>query len=52
MRDLEANTQYGYMDKARAYVEALSKEIGRPLTFYVKTFGCTMNSKNKMPKTL
>lgn len=45
MRDLEANTQYEYMERAKAHVEALSKEIGRPLTYFVKTFGCQMPPK-------
>lgn len=44
MRDLEANLQYEYMDKVRGYVKQQEEQIGRPLTFYVKTFGCQMNA--------
>jgi tRNA-2-methylthio-N6-dimethylallyladenosine synthase len=40
------------MAKAKDFVEKKSKEICRPMTYFVKTFGCQMNSKNKMPKTL
>ena len=42
MRDLEANLQYEYMDKAKEYVAKKSAELGRPLTFCVVTFGCPM----------
>ncbi|MBS5713950.1 MAG: hypothetical protein KHW75_04145 [[Eubacterium] rectale] len=48
----EPERQYYYMAKAKDFVEKKSKEIGRPMTYFVKTFGCTMNSKNKIPKTL
>ena len=46
MRDLEANLQYEYMDKVRGYVKQQEEQIGRPLTFYVKTFGCQMNARD------
>lgn len=28
------------MAKAKDFVEKKSKEIGRPMTYFVKTFGC------------
>ena len=46
MRDLEANLQYEYMDKAKEYVAKKSAELGRPLTFCVVTFGCQMNARD------
>ena len=46
MRDLEANLQYEYMDKANEYVAKKSAELGRPLTFCVVTFGCQMNARD------
>lgn len=46
MRDLEANLQYEYMEKAKEYVSKKSAELGRPLTFCVVTFGCQMNARD------
>ena len=43
MRDLEAVQQYEYIEKARAYVKSREDELGRKLTYNVKTFGCQMN---------
>ena len=34
------------MDKVRGYVKQQEEQIGRPLTFYVKTFGCQMNARD------
>ena len=48
----ETRRQHENIEKAKGYVKKLSEELGRPLTLFLKTFGCTMNSKNKMPKTL
>ena len=35
--------QYYCMEKAKAYVQKQSEELGRPMTFCVTTFGCQMN---------
>ena len=32
--------QYYFIEKAKAYVQRESEELGRPLTFCVTTFGC------------
>ena len=42
----ETKLQYSYMEKAKEYVAAKSKEKGRPLTFCVNTFGCQMNARD------
>lgn len=42
----EPERQYYYMDIAKQYVEQISKEKGRPLTFCVNTFGCQMNARD------
>ena len=42
----ETERQYFYIEKAKKYVEAASKELGRPLTFCVTTFGCQMNARD------
>ena len=34
--------QYYFIEKAKAYVQRESEELGRPLTFCVTTFGCQM----------
>ena len=39
----ETARQYEYIEKVKTYVDAISKELGRPLTFCVTTFGCQMN---------
>lgn len=36
----EPERQYYYMAKARQYVKKKSEELGRPLTLFLKTFGC------------
>ena len=41
----EPERQYYYMAKAKDFVEKKSKEIGRPMTYFVKTFGCQMNAR-------
>lgn len=38
--------QYYYMEKAKAYVQKQSEELGRPMTFCVTTFGCQMNARD------
>ena len=42
----EPQRQYYYIEKARAYIQKKSEEIGRPLTFCVTTFGCQMNARD------
>ena len=34
------------MEKAKAYVQKQSEELGRPMTFCVTTFGCQMNARD------
>ena len=34
------------MAKVKDFVEKKSKEIGRPMTYFVKTFGCQMNARD------
>lgn len=41
----EPERQFWYMAKAREYVKKKTEEIGRPLTVFVKTFGCQMPPK-------
>jgi len=38
--------QYFYIEKTKAYVDKISRELGRPLTFCVTTFGCQMNARD------
>ena len=42
----ETARQYEYIEKAKKYVDEISKELGRPLTFCVTTFGCQMNARD------
>lgn len=42
----ETQRQFEYIQKAREKVQELSKELGRPLTFCVQTFGCQMNARD------
>lgn len=42
----EPERQFWYMAKAREYVKKKTEEIGRPLTVFVKTFGCQMNARD------
>lgn len=42
----EPDRQYFFMAKAREYVEAEKKRLGRPLTAAVNTFGCQMNARD------
>ena len=42
----EPERQYYYMKKASYYVKQLEEQLGRKLTFYVKTFGCQMNARD------
>ncbi|MCB6200207.1 tRNA (N6-isopentenyl adenosine(37)-C2)-methylthiotransferase MiaB [Extibacter muris] len=44
--DSEPKRQYYYIEKARRHVADKSKEMGRPLTFCVTTFGCQMNARD------
>ncbi len=38
--------QYYFMEKARRLVAGKQKELGRPLTYCVTTFGCQMNARD------
>lgn len=42
----EPARQYYFMARCREYVKAKSKELGRPLTSAVVTFGCQMNARD------
>ena len=42
----EAKLQYEYIEKARACVAERSRQLGRPLTCHVVTFGCQMNARD------
>ena len=42
----EADLQYKYLEKAKAYVVAKEQEKGRKLTYCVQTFGCQMNARD------
>ncbi|SCI24752.1 (Dimethylallyl)adenosine tRNA methylthiotransferase MiaB [uncultured Roseburia sp.] len=42
----EPDRQYYFMKKARLYVQQLKQQMGRELTFFVKTFGCQMNARD------
>lgn len=47
----EPERQFYYMAKAREYVKKKTEEIGRPLTVFVKTFGCQMPLKTTNVQT-
>ena len=40
----EPERQYYFIEKARQYVAAMSKKLGRPLFATTVTFGCQMTS--------
>lgn len=42
----EPERQYYFMKKCREIVKKKSEELGRPLTCYLKSFGCQMNAKD------
>ncbi len=42
----EPQRQYYFMAKCREWVKRKEKELNRPLTFSVVTFGCQMNAKD------
>lgn len=42
----ETARQYHYIARARELVRAMCEAAGRPMTFYVETFGCQMNAKD------
>ena len=42
----EAERQYYYMDQCRQWVETQEKQLKRPLTASVITFGCQMNARD------
>ena len=43
---MEPERQFYYINKAKEKVQVISKEIGRPLSFCVTTFGCQMNARD------
>ncbi len=42
----EPKRQYYFIKKAQEYVSEKGRELGRPLTCHVVTFGCQMNAKD------
>lgn len=42
----EPERQYFFMDKVKKIVENKVRDLGRPLTFHVTTFGCQMNARD------
>lgn len=42
----ESMRQYYFIKKCREYVSCVTEKLGRPLWFYISTFGCQMNSKD------
>ena len=42
----EQQRQLDYIEKAKAYVEALTQQLGRKATCCVTTFGCQMNARD------
>lgn len=40
--EFEPNRQFYFMAKARDYVKRKSAELGRPMTFFTQTFGCSI----------
>ena len=42
----ETARQYHYIEKARKLVRAMGEAAGRPMIFYVETFGCQMNARD------
>lgn len=42
----EADIQRAYIEKCREYLLDKEKELGRPLTACVNTFGCQMNARD------
>lgn len=44
--EFEPNRQFYFMAKARDYVKRKSAELGRPMTFFTQTFGCSKAAHN------
>ncbi len=44
--ETEPDRQYYYTAKCRRYITERSKELGRPLTCFIQTFGCQMNARD------
>ena len=42
----EPERQYYFIKKASFYVKQMEEQLGRKLTFFVKTFGCQMNARD------
>ena len=42
----EPARQFHYMEVARDLVQKKAEEAGRPLSFFVQTFGCQMNARD------
>lgn len=47
---LEAQKQFGYIKKAKEYVQELEKQLGRRPTCCVTTFGCQVNTEHETEK--
>ena len=42
----ESERQYFFMEQAKEKLKQKEKELGRPMTFCVTTFGCQMNARD------
>lgn len=42
----EPERQYYFIEQARKLVKKKSEKVGRSMTFFIRTFGCQMNSKD------
>lgn len=42
--------QYYFMARCRELVRKEAESLGRPLTFFVTTFGCQMNTEREIEK--
>lgn len=46
----EPARQYYFIAKAASYVKKMEAEVGHKLTFFVKTFGCQVNTEHEISK--
>lgn len=44
--DTEPDRQYFFIERAKEYVKNKTLETGHPLTYFIQTFGCQMNSRD------
>ena len=42
----EIAKQYKYIDEVRDYIQKLIKQTGKPMLYYIETFGCQMNEND------